>query len=383
MPSSATAYATTEPLVPYDALNNGAIILDVQGVAINWFVNRTPLFSRLNKLPVGSPTFLITNDNYRPRSQLLTANYTTGSSTTLTFTDASEFDIGDVLQVDSELFVVTATSATAPTVTGAYAGTTGANHTIATPAYLVTNTRTGAEINISGLSRNPATIYQSVQTIQHAYQVGGSLAATQNYVSGLGSAVNRERMLAMQNCVDDMESGMYYGQLVKYSASAGARAMQMGLSSLIVTNRTLSPINAAAYKPSDLARDTFQLAFNNGGNPTLLVVSSDFLSGFLTWGNAVTRIPAGETVLGVKYDRFVAPFLNDMEIVPAPLLRPGTAICLSEPECKIRMMRNLFEKARGSRGDAIEGDMIMEGAIELDNEAHHAMVSGITGFAAS
>lgn len=375
-------YATTYPLVPYDALQNGAIINDVFGVAINWFVNRTPLTSRLNKLPVGSPTFLITNDNYRPRSLNLSANYTT-TGTTLTFADASEFDVGDVLQVDSELFLVTATSATTPTVSFGYLGTTNANHSSTTPAYLITNTRTGAEINISGLSRNPATVYQSVQTVQHAYQVGGSLAATQNYVSGLGSAVNRERMLAMQHCMDDFESAMYYGTLQKYSASSGARAMMAGLANLIITNRTLSPVAAAAYKPSDLARDTFQAAFNNGGNPSMLLVSSDFLSGLLTWGSAITRIPAGETVLGTPITRYRAPFLNDIEIVPAPLLRSGSCFCLSEPEVKVRMMRNLFEKARGSRGDAVEGDMIMEGAIELDNEAHHAYVTGITGFAAS
>jgi hypothetical protein len=47
------------------------------------------------------------------------------------------------------------------------------------------------------------------------------------------------------------------------------------------------------------------------------------------------------------------------------------------------MKRNLFEKPRGSRGDATEGDFIMEGAIEVDNEAHHAWVEGITAFAAT
>lgn len=376
-------YATTYPLVPYDALQNGAVVIDVQGVAINWFTNRTPLFATLNKLPIGSPTFLITNDNYRPRSVNLSGNYTTGSSTTLTFTDASELDVGDVLQVDSELFLVTATSATAPTVTGAYAGTTGANHATGTPAYLITNTRSGADIEIQGLSRNPATVTQSVQTIMHAYRVGGSLAATQNYVSGLGSAVNRERMLAMQHCMDDMESGMYYGTLVKYSASPGAKAMQAGLANLILTNRTLNPVNKAAYKPSDLARDTFQAIMANGGNPSKLLVSTDWLSGLMTWGSAITRIDAGTTVLGTPITRYRAPFLNDIEIVPAPLMRTGSCLCLSEPEVKVRMMRNLFEKARGSRGDATEGDFIMEGAVELDNEAHHAYVTGITGFAAS
>ena len=65
------------------------------------------------------------------------------------------------------------------------------------------------------------------------------------------------------------------------------------------------------------------------------------------------------------------------------MLRPGTAICLCDPEVRIRLKRPMIDKPRGSRGDAFEGDIIMEGAIELDNEAHHAWVTGVTAFAAA
>ena len=375
-------YETNYPVVPYDSMSAGVIIPDIYGVAINWFVNRTPLLTRLPKLPVGSLDFYFTNDNYRPRSVNLSANYST-TGTTLTFTDASEFDVGDVLQVDSEYFLVTATSGTTPTVTFAYAGSTNAAHTSGTPAYLITNTRTGGELNIAGLSRVPKVVTQSCQTVQHAYQVGGSLATTENYVSGLGTPLDRDRMLCMQNCMDDFESGVYYGVRVSYSASNGARAMMAGLNNLVVTNRTTSPTNANAYKPSDLQRDTVDLCFTNGGNPGALIVSPDFQNGFTTWGLPLVRLEAGATELGVAIDTFRAPFLNDILVIPAPLLRKGTAICLTEPECRVRLKRPLYEKPHGSRGDAIEGDMIMEGAIELDNEAHHAMVSGITAFTAA
>lgn len=375
-------YATAYPLQPYDAISAGVIVNDVYGVAINWFVNRTPLTSRLPKLPVGSPTFLFTNDNYRPRSQLLSSGYST-TGTTLTFTDATEFDVGDVLQVDNELFLVTATSATTPTVTFAYGGTTNANHSSGATAYLITNTRTGAEINITGLSREPVAITQSCQTVQHAYQVGGSLATTQNYVSGLGTPLDRDRLLCMQQVMDDFESAMYYGTKIQYGSAQGARAMMMGIATLCVTNKTTSPTNFAAYKPSDLVRDTTQASFQNGGNPNLMLVSTDFMAGLATWGLPVQRMSPGDNVFGVPIDVFRCPFLGDVDIVPAPLLRPGTVITFTSPEVKVRIKRPMFEKPRGSRGDAIEGDMIMEGAIELDNEAHHSYVTGITGFSAS
>lgn len=375
-------YATTYPLQPYDAMQAGVIVPDIFGVAINWFVNRTPLISRLPKLPVGSPTFYFTNDNYRPRSSTLSSSYST-TGTTLTFTDATEFDVGDVLKVDSEYFLVTAISGTTPTVTYAYAGSTNANHSSGAAVYLITNTRTGAEINIQGLSREPKAITQSVQTVQHAYQVGGSLATTQNYVSGLGTPLDRDRMLAMQHCMDDFESAIYNGVSVLYSSAQSARAMMTGLGTLVVTNRVTAPTNAAAYKPSDLIRDTVQACFTNGGNPSTLVVSTDFMQGLSVWGQAAQRLQAGTNEFGTPIDAFDVPFLNGLTLIPAPLLLPGSVICLTAAEARIRMKRALYEKPRGSRGDAIEGDMIMEGAIELDNEAHHAMVTGITGFSAS
>ncbi len=378
-------YETTFPVTPYDSMAQGVIVNDVFGIAINWFVNRTPLLTRLAKLPVGSQDFLITNDNYRSRSVVLTAAMTDTTTGTITVTDASEYEVGDVIQIDSELVLVTTPYATSTTctVTRGYASSTAATHLSGATAYLVTNTRNGAEVAITASSRVPKTVKQNCQVVMHAYQTGGSLASTTNYVSGLGTPLDRDRMLAMQHSMDDFESAMYYGSGVSFGSTLGARAMMVGLANLIVTNRVTAPASASAYKPSDLVRDAVQNCYNNGGDPNVLIVSTDHMQGLTIWGQALVRIPAGETILGVSIDMFEAPFLDGLAIVPAPLLRPGSVIALTAPECVIRMKRGLFEKPRGSRGDATEGDMIMEGAIQLSNEAHHAFVTGITGFSAS
>jgi hypothetical protein len=95
------------------------------------------------------------------------------------------------------------------------------------------------------------------------------------------------------------------------------------------------------------------------------------------------RLEAGANYYGTPINTFQAPFLSGISIVPAPLLQQGTAICVSDSEILVRLKRPMIDKPRGSRGDAVEGDIIMEGAIQLSNEAHHAWVSGITGFAAA
>lgn len=373
------------PLTQFTAFNAGVIPNDVFGVAINWFVNRTPLVSRLPKLPVGSPQFLITNDNYRPRSNPLNnGGALNNTATSVVVNDASIFDIGDVIQIEQEFLLVTATNSTtnALTVTRGYAGTAAAAHADLLPVYLVSNSRTGAEVNVTSVSRIPQAVTQYCQTVQHAYQVGGALQADSNYATGFATPLDRDRMLAMQHVMDDFESACYYGKGVPLS-SAASRPLMKGLQSLIQSNNITTPTNAAAYKPSDLVRDTLQACFNGGGNPSVMLVSTDFLSGFAVWGHAAMRLNAGTNVFGTPIDLFEAPFLSGVTIIPAPMLRPGTAICLSDPEVRIRLKRPMIDKPRGSRGDVYEGDIIMEGAIELDNEAHHAWVQGITAFAAA
>jgi hypothetical protein len=85
--------------------------------------------------------------------------------------------------------------------------------------------------------------------------------------------------------------------------------------------------------------------------------------------------------LGIAADVFVVPFLGGTRLVPAPLLQSGTAIAFNSVECRIRLKRPLFDQPRGIRGDALEGDMIMDGALDVENEYKHAMVTGVTGFA--
>jgi hypothetical protein len=371
------------PLTQFSAFNAGVIPNDVFGVAINWFVNRTPLISRLPKLPVGSPQFLVTNDNYRPRSNPLNnGGALTSAATSITVSDGSIFDTGDVIQIEQEFCLVTAISGNSLTITRGYAGTTAATHNDLLPVYLISNSRTGAEVNLTSVSRIPQATTQYCQTVQHAYQVGGALQSDANYVTGIATPLDRDRMLAIQHVMDDFESACCYGKGVPLS-SAASRPLMKGLQSLLQTNNTSTPTNAAAYKPSDLVRDTLQACFNGGGNPTIMLVSTDFLSGFAVWGHAAMRLNAGSNVFGTPIDLFEAPFLSGISIIPAPLLRPGTAVCLSDTEVRIRLKRPMIDKPRGSRGDAFEGDIIMEGAIEVDNEAHHAWVTGVTAFAAA
>jgi hypothetical protein len=200
---------------------------------------------------------------------------------------------------------------------------------------------------------------------------------------GIQTPFDFNMTVQLQNMVDDIETSCYYGLAQAPSSDNTVTAKMNGLRAILATNNVTSPTNASAYGSTDLIRDTLQAARTNGGEPDLLVVSTNFMSGFATWGQAIQRVPAGETVFGTPINVLEAPFLHGVTIVEAPLLRPYTAIALTSSEVYIRNKRNPYWNLRGNRGDMVEGDWIAELAIEVVNESHHAWVEGITAFSAN
>jgi hypothetical protein len=366
--------------------NQAEIVNDIYVVTSNWFVNRCPIVTRTPRVPVGSTTFSIVSRSFRPRIATLGAAVAATDSQ-LTLVDASAFMTGDVLELasgerveilaDPNLSNNTVQVRRAAEATAA--GTGSANDTIR----LISNSRTGAEINQNGISLRPVGITQFCQTWQHPVQVGGSLQASSAYQtsSGVQTPFDQSKMSALQNLMDDMESSTYYGR--GEDPAVAARPKQKGLKAQLSVNNTTNPTNAGAYKPTDFIRDTLQPCRTGGGDPDVLLVSTNFMMGLATWGQAVVRVNAGSNVFGTPIDVFEAPFLGGITIIEAPLLKPFTAVALTSSEVRMRMKRNEFWNPRGSRGDAFEGDWMAEGAIEVENPSHHAWLEGITAFSAT
>jgi hypothetical protein len=371
----------------------------------NWFANRNPLATRLPYVPVDTVTWVSYNHKYRNRSVTSSGSFTTG--TTLTVSDNSNFLNHDLIMVtdsagsgteimqigadplaSNQLTVVRGVYTTAP-----YSLLT--NVTSGSTVTLLSNSRTGAEINQTGLTTVglPRTAY--AQTYQMPVQIGGSAqtARAQVMPAGIQSPFDFNQTIQLQNLVDDIENTIYYGvgQAPLDAANNGGTAQtakMAGIRSILTTNNisfqtSTTPSNAAAYSSTDLIRDTLQACRTGGGEPDLLVVSTNFMSAFAIWGQAVQRIPAGETAFGTPISVLEAPFLHGVTIIEAPLLSPYTAIALTSSEVYLRNKRNPFWNLRGNRGDMIEGEWIAELGLEVINESHHAFVEGITAFSAN
>jgi Family of unknown function (DUF5309) len=366
--------------------NQSEIRNNIYVVASNWFVNRCPLVTRVPRVPVGSTTFTILSRAYRPRTATLSSAVAVGD-TQILLVDASPLMNGDVLElvsgerveITSDPVLLTNAITVRRGAEGTTPGTGAANDTIR----LIGNSRSGSEVNQNGVAFRPTGVTQFCQTWQHPVQVGGSLQASASFQTsqGVRTPFEQSKMDALQNLMDDMEYSSYYGR--GEDPATAARPKQKGLRALINSNLTTNPVNAGAYKATDFIRDTLQQCRTNGGDPDVLLVSPNFMTGLATWGQAVQRIDAGVNVFGTPIDVFAAPFLGGVSIIEAPLLKPFTAIALTSGEVRMRMKRNEFWNPRGVRGDAYEGDWLAEGAIEVDNQGHHAWVEGITAFSAT
>ena len=312
---------------------------DVTVAIRNWFANRNPLVTRLPYVPVERVDFLMFTHQYRARSTTLSTALAASTTTGLVLADATFLMNHDVLQlVDSasgasEYVQVSGdpTGTNTITVIRGTAGTTASSSIAAgSTVNLIGNSRTGAEVNQTGLTTVGASRTQYCQTFQFPVQIGGSAqtARAQVMPGGIQSPFDFNMTVQLQNMVDDIENCIYYGIAQAPNDAAGVTAKMNGLKNILATNNTNSPTNASAYGATDLVRDTLQAARSNGGEPDLLVVSTNFMSGFATWGQAIQRIPAGETVFGTPINVFEAPFLHGVTIVEAPLLQPYTAIAL-------------------------------------------------------
>lgn len=364
---------------------------DVTVFVRNWFANLNPLVTRLPYEPVDRVDFSWFSHAYRAQSVTLASALATTTVTTMVVSDYTGLMNKDVLElVDSatgstEQVQVNGdpTSATI-VVTRGVAGTTAIAVTSASVAWNISNSRRGDEVDQTGLTTVGTSFVQYCQTFQFPVQIGGSAQTTGAAVlpGGIQSPLDFNRHMQLQNMINSIETAAIYGKK-EAQVDAGTTAKMAGIKQILTTNNTTSPINLSAYGSTDLIRDTLEKARTGGGDPDLLLVSTNFMSGFSTWGHAVMRLSAGDTQFGTPINVIKAPFLGDVTIIEAPLLRPFTALALTSSEVYWRPKRNPFWQERGRRGDRVEGDWICEMGIAVVNQSHHAWLEGVTAFSAN
>ena len=407
----AVDYAYQGVLTPYPWLS---VMPKTQyGIAQQWFVNRVPLQSFLPVLPTNNISFSLVTYKFRPRQITVVAD-PGAAGTMLTVLDGSFILNGDVIVLPSGEYVEatnapTINQPTAPDTvpirrgvgTGygsqtIVAGTaiptvSGTAISTANPAlgWAVGNSRTGGEKYQLGINQVPTSRPQYVQTFQHVVQTSGVMQAIGGALplpAGIPTPWEKNKHDAMQALVDDVENSCLYG-VGEAVSGTNQRPKMYGAFNLITTNAVTSPTNASAYKPSDFENDVLGPIRTNGGQPSLMMISSGFRIGLARWGFPLQRFydVQGKTTYGKDIQTYRSPFLGDIEIIENMWLnRLGkAAMVFTREEVALRELESLDYKPYGRTGDTGaqgEGDWIARMALEVQNEFHHGYVTGITGF---
>lgn len=376
------------------------------------FINETPLFSRLPHVHVGAPEYKQVIYDVRPRTFTIAAAVTAPaalSTSTITLADVSYLQVGDFLEINNtgatafERVEVLAdpntTNNTVSVMRGVEGTTPVANDTTNAPStlgYIIGNSRLGNEINQTAYRSIRSQIDQYVQTMIYPVQVGGLVNALDNITlpgSVDGVAVNDvfgfEQKVKMREMVRDIEYSSYYalGQSAGVVGSTGKRKMK-GLRAQIGAYKSGANVRLAAggaYTKLSFIADTVQKCLDAGGDPDVIMMSTNFTTGLAVWSIAQQQFTSPRTTpqLGIAVREFDTAFAGQpMTIIPSFQLRPGSIFVGTSSDLKFRYIRDAFFQRRGVRGDAWEGDLIGDYTVEAGHPGWHAWVEGISTFAA-
>ena len=226
---------------------------DVTVFIRSWFANLNPLATRLSWVPVDTVQWTSYQHKYRTRSTTSSGSFTTG--TTLTVADNSQFMNHDLILVtdngnsgqeimqigadplaSNQLTVVRGVIVTGPftLLTSVGSGST---------VQVLSNSRTGAEINQTGLSSIGIPRTQYAQTFQYPVQVSGSAQTAKSQVmpGGVQSPFDFNQMIQLQNMINDIEYMFCYGVAqapldAVSNSGVAVTAKLAGLRSILQTN---------------------------------------------------------------------------------------------------------------------------------------------------
>ncbi len=371
---------------PWDQID--AVVIPLEAIAFPFFVNMTPLVSRLRQEPTPYVEFHQFGHAHRPSTFKLMASIT-NVATSATVDDSSIFMNGDILELTTgehvEVVADPDTVANTITISRAMEGTTAAAITVVggsePTCYLIANSRTGGEEFQRGLFPHTWTKKNWVQTSQHPAEVSGIFQDTTAWraAEGNGSPLDFGRMRQLENMMQGYERAFIYGLGASPTTESTKRAKTQGIMArLNGVGNVITPSSGdrAAYTPAMMMRDLY----GRIGGQDLLMLSLDWRTAIATWKLKPVVLDMGSTVYNMDIEAFVIPEIGSQTVVYNPMLRAGTALALREESLTLRYMRLPSWFVRGRNGDAVKGDIIARMGIQVDNPELMSAVIGVTGW---
>jgi len=313
-------------------------------------------------------------DQYVPVSD--TANDTTWDSdsteTTLTVTNGSYFQVGDVILADSEYMWVSAISGNDLTVTRGFGGTQ-ATHATNTTISIVSRARLEGASNSDSPWQEPARVSNFSQILHKNIEISRTDALIPQY--GINGVVEREIDKSFDELMLLLNSSVYHSQQKEGSATA-PRGFG-NLNTFITTNT--SALSSAALSRKEID-DDLQLCWNNGGNPDLILTGawaqrkiSDMYAGYV-------RTERSEQLGGIMIKKLMNPITgSEIDVVVDRDCQADYLYLLERANVGLLTVDPMFYEDLGKTKDtAAFGQIVGEYGFALVDEANMAIISGFS-----
>ena len=294
------------------------------------------------------------------------------TETTITVTTGALFQVGDVLQMDSdaELIYVSSISGNDLTVVRGFGGTTATSHATNGTTYIRYNARLeGADSSDSPFTE--ATSGYNYSTILHKdVTVSRTANILRNY--GMGAAVDHQIDMNMIVLLQQMNRLPYYGgRAVGTTTTARSSG---GLGTFITTNTTALASAALTQKHID---DDFQTIFTAGGVTDLILTTAwnqrkinSFYEGFV-----VTE--RSENVGGMIIKKLQHPITGVMvDVIVDRACPAGNMYLLDKKFIGYLEIDPFFYEDLAKTGDSFNGETVGEYGFVVQHNAAHSIISG-------
>jgi hypothetical protein len=324
--------------------------------------------------PAAGGTYEWLQDTLQDRTDALnTAGLTSDSTSTgITVDNATQFQVGDVILVDSEYMWVSSISGSILTVTRNYGGTQ-ATHSDDAVVTLVSRARIeGTNSNDSNFTQ-PTSGTNYSQIFHKEIDVSRSNALLQRY--GIPNVVEREVDKAMAELVRLLNLTAYHGQR-KVGSSSTPRGMG-GLDTFITTN-----INALSSTPALTRKhieDEIQDAWNAGGNPRLILCGAWAKRKIASFFEGYVQTERSEKMGGIEIDRIMSPLGLSLSVAVDRFCPTNKLYILDPDYAGYLTIDPFFEESLGKVGDtAYFGQVVGEYGFVVAFETAHSIVSGFS-----
>jgi len=367
------SYSATLPLKR--VVTDRIILKDpMEIVAINALgLDNESKFSFVNG-PAAGGTYEWLEDVLQDRTDALnTAGLTSDSTSTgITVDTGTLFQVGDIIQVDSEYMYVSSISSNVLTVTRNYGGTQ-ATHSDDAVVTLVSRARIEGTNSSDSNFTQPTSGTNYSQIFHKEIDVSRSNALLQRY--GIPNVVEREIDKAMDELAKLLNLTAYHGQR-KVGSSSTPRGMG-GLDTFISTN-----INALSSTPALTRKhieDEIQDCWDAGGNPRLILCGAWAKRKIASFFEGYVQTERSESMGGIEIDRIMSP-LGLTVAVAVDRYCPTNKLYILDPDyVGFLTLDPFFEESLGKVGDtAYFGQVVGEYGFVVAYETAHSIVSGFS-----